>query len=183
MPEFNAQPTAMETWRAAILPANATLQQAIRNLDQTGFQIAMVVTPEGVLLGTLTDGDIRRGLLRGLGLTSSVETIIFRNPLVAPPQLARAMVIQLMQANKIHQLPVVDASHCVTGLLLWDDLLAPAPRSNMMVIMVGGQGTRLRPHTENCPKPMLLVGGKPMLEHIIERAKVVFNHASEIMHS
>lgn len=171
MPEFNAQPTVMEGWRAAILPDNATLQQAIRNLDQTGFQIAMVVTPEGVLLGTLTDGDIRRGLLRGLGLTSSVETIIFRNPLVAPPQLARAMVIQLMQANKIHQLPVVDASHCVTGLLLWDDLLAPAPRSNMMVIMVGGQGTRLRPHTENCPKPMLLVGGKPMLEHIIERAK------------
>jgi len=162
---------AVELWRAAILLVDSTLQQAISNLDQTGVQIAMVVAPDGVLVGTLTDGDIRRGLLRGLYLHSPIDSIIFRNPLVAPPMLGRAMGLQLMQANKVHQLPVVDENGRVTGLLQWDELLAPLTRANMMVIMVGGQGVRLRPHTNNCPKPMLLVGGKPILEHIIERAK------------
>jgi NDP-sugar pyrophosphorylase family protein len=75
-----------------------------------------------------------------------------------------------MHANRIHQLPVVDEKRRVVGLHLLDELLAPRQRENLMVIMAGGQGTRLRPHTENCPKPMLPVGGKPMLEHIIERA-------------
>jgi NDP-sugar pyrophosphorylase family protein len=76
-----------------------------------------------------------------------------------------------MQANRIHQLPVVDEHRRVVGLHLWDTLMVPSQRSNLMVIMAGGQGTRLRPRTENCPKPLLPVGGKPMLEHIIERAK------------
>lgn len=177
------RPATMEAWRAALLPADSTLQQAISNLDQTGVQIAMVVSSDGVLVGTLTDGDIRRGLLRGLYLNSPVDSIIFRNPLVAPPMLARSMVLQLMQANKVHQLPVVDENRRVTGLLLWDELLTPQPRENMMVIMAGGQGARLRPHTSNCPKPMLLVGGKPMLEHIIERAKAEgFRHFVVAVH-
>jgi NDP-sugar pyrophosphorylase family protein len=81
------------------------------------------------------------------------------------------MVLHLMQANVIHALPVVDESRRVIGLHLLNELLTPTQRPNLMVIMAGGQGTRLRPHTENCPKPMLPVGGKPMLEHIIERAK------------
>lgn len=131
----------------------------------------MVVSDDGLLLGTVTDGDIRRGLLRGLDLKSPIDTIIFRDPLVVPPQLGREVALQLMQANKIHQLPIVNENGVVVGLHLWDELLAPVLRSNVMVIMAGGQGTRLRPHTEHCPKPMLPVGGKPILEHIIERAK------------
>jgi NDP-sugar pyrophosphorylase family protein len=66
---------------------------------------------------------------------------------------------------------VVDEDQCVVGLHLWDDLMVPRQRANLMVIMAGGQGTRLRPHTESCPKPLLPIGGKPMLEHIIERAR------------
>jgi dTDP-glucose pyrophosphorylase len=147
------------------------MQQAIRNLDETSLQIAMVVSGDGLLLGTVTDGDIRRGLLRGLDLKSSIDSITFRDPLVVPPQLGRDMVLQIMQANKIRQIPIVDADRHVVGLHIWDELLVPAARSNMMVIMAGGAGTRLRPHTENCPKPMLSVGGKPILEHIIERAR------------
>jgi len=69
-------------------------------------------------------------------------------------------------------LPVVDIGYKVVGLHLWDEITAPADRPNLMVIMAGGLGTRLRPHTENCPKPMLPVAGKPILEHIIERAKL-----------
>lgn len=135
------------------------------------MQIVLVVSPDGTLLGTLTDGDIRRGLLRGLDLNSSIDAIIYREPLVVPPRLGRDTVLQLMQANKIHQLPIVDEGRRVVGLHLWDELLDPGQRSNLMVIIAGGQGTRLRPHTENCPKAMLPVGGKPMLEHIIERAR------------
>jgi dTDP-glucose pyrophosphorylase len=161
----------LESWRKALLSVDASMQQAIRNLDESGLQIALVVSPDGLLLGTITDGDIRRGLLRGLGMNSSIDAITHRDPLVVPPQLGRDTVLQLMQANKIHQLPVVDADRRVVGLHLWDELMVPGQRPNLMVIMVGGQGTRLRPYTENCPKPMLPVGGKPMLEHIIERAR------------
>lgn len=161
-----------EPWRKVLLPADVTLRQAIRSLDETALQIGLVVSPDGTLLGTLTDGDIRRGLLRGLDMNSPIAEVICREPLVVPPEIGREIVLQLMQANKIHQLPVVDEGRHVVGLHLWDELLVPRRRpDNLMVIMAGGQGVRLRPHTENCPKPLLPVGGKPMLEHIIERAR------------
>lgn len=160
-----------EHWRKALIPVDATLQHAIRNLDETALQIVLVVSVNGVLIGTLTDGDIRRGLLRGLDMNSPIDSIIHREPLVVPPQMGQDTVLQLMQANKIHQLPIVDGGRRVLGLHLWDELMVPGQRPNLMVLMAGGQGSRLRPHTENCPKPLLPVGGKPMLEHIIERAK------------
>ena len=158
-------------WRRAQLSTDATLQQAIRNLNETALQIVLVVSSEGALLGTLTDGDIRRGLLNGMDLNSSIEAIIHREPLVAPPQLERGMALQLMQANKVRQLPIVDENRRVIGLHLWDELMVSVPRPNLMVIMAGGQGNRLRPYSEKCPKPLLQVGGKPMLQHIIERAQ------------
>lgn len=164
-------PIETESWRKALLPLGSTIQQAIQNLDDSGAQIVLVVSEHDILYGTLTDGDIRRALLKGLALESKVDEIAYRHPLVAPLEMGRDMVLQLMQANRVHQLPVVDGERRVVGLHLWDEILTPSSRVNPMVIMAGGRGTRLRPHTENCPKPMLEVGGKPMLEHIIERAK------------
>lgn len=158
-------------WRRAVLTADASLQDAIRCLNESSFQIVLVVAADGTLLGTLTDGDLRRGLLRGCGLGSPIESMVVRNPMVVPPELGRGAVLQLMQANRIHQLPVVDENRRPTGLHLLDELMTPGKRPNLMVIMAGGRGTRLLPHTEHCPKPMLPVGGKPMLEHIIERAR------------
>jgi len=166
-----------ERWRQAILPANATIQQAIRNLDQVGIKIVLVVNEKGELEGTISDGDIRRGLLKGLDLNSPIATVIHRDAMVVPPEMGRETVMQLMVANKIQQIPVVDERHHVVGLHLWDEITTPTKRSNLMVIMAGGMGTRLRPHTENCPKPLLPVAGKPMLEHIIERARLEgFSH-------
>jgi dTDP-glucose pyrophosphorylase len=150
---------------------DTTLQDAIRNLNESSLQIALVVSPDGRLLGTLTDGDIRRGLLSGMHLASVIGPIIYREPLVVPPQVDRGTVLQLMQANKLHQVPVVDEQRRLIGLHLWDDFMVPTVRANCMAIMAGGRGDRLRPHTEHCPKPMLPVSGKPMLEHIVERAK------------
>ena len=158
-------------WRQAILPGNATIGQAIRNLDQVAIKIVLVIDETGVLEGTISDGDIRRGLLKGLDLNSPIASVIHRSALVVPSEMERELVLQLMVANKIQQIPVVDEQHHVVGLHLWDEITAPPTRPNLMVIMAGGMGTRLRPHTKNCPKPLLPVAGKPILEHIIDRAK------------
>lgn len=158
-------------WRTVVLPPHSTIKQAITKLNETGLQIVLVLDKNDILLGTVTDGDIRRGMLRGLALDEPIETVMRSNSLVVPPEMSRDMVVQLMHANRFRQLPVVDSNHKVVGLHLWDEITSPAERPNLMIIMAGGLGTRLRPHTENCPKPMLTVAGKPMLEHIIERAK------------
>jgi dTDP-glucose pyrophosphorylase len=159
------------SWEKVLLPAESTLQQAISKLNETSYQIVIVTTPDRILVGTLTDGDIRRGLLRNMEMDSSIEPIIAREPLVVPPSLGRGSVLKLMEANKVHQLPIVDESRRVVGLHLLDGWMEPRQHSNLMIIMAGGQGTRLRPHTKNCPKAMLLIDGKPMLERIIESAK------------
>ena len=161
-----------ERWRLTLLPADATVEQAIHSLDESAQQIVLAVAEDDVLIGTVTDGDIRRALLRGLTLDSSIDSIVYRDPLVVPPQIERDLALQLMQSNKVHQLPVVDEQRRVVGLHQMGELMVPQRRSNLMVIMAGGQGRRLRPHTENCPKPLLPVGGKPMLEHCIDQAKL-----------
>lgn len=161
----------MQNWKNAILLESATVQEAIVNLNDLGFQIVLICNDKNKLIGTISDGDIRRGLLKGMQLNSSVEPIIRRDPLIVPETLPIDLVQQLMIVNKIRQVPIVNETNQVVGLHLWDLLAEKEGRPNTMVIMAGGKGTRLRPHTDNCPKPMLEIAGKPMLEHIIERAK------------
>ncbi|QWD94858.1 nucleotidyltransferase family protein [Polynucleobacter sp. MG-Unter2-18] len=169
--------TLDEIWRKAILPIDSTLKDAIRCLNDSSMKIALVVNAQGILEGTISDGDIRRGLLKGLDLGSAIERIIYRNALVVPPSFGRDMVIQLMRSNQLQQIPIVDEQQRVVGLHVWSQITTPPPRDNLMIIMAGGKGTRLMPHTENCPKPMVLVAGKPMLQHIIERSQQEgFNH-------
>jgi len=170
-------------WKRAILPDSATIQDAIRNLNQIAVKIVMVVDNAGVLEGTISDGDIRRGLLKGLDLNGPIASIMHRNALVVPPEVSRDLILQLMVANKIQQIPVVDERQHVVGLHLWDEINSTPQRANRMVIMAGGVGSRLRPHTENCPKPLVPVAGKPMLQHIIERAKLDgFSHFTLAIH-
>ena len=114
-----------QQWRQSVLPATATIEQAVRNLDLTATKIVMVLDDRGALEGTISDGDIRRGLLRGLGLDSPVTSVIHRSPLVVTPELGRGQIIQLMVANKIQQIPVIDAQHHVVGLHIWDEIASP----------------------------------------------------------
>jgi dTDP-glucose pyrophosphorylase len=159
-------------WHQAVMPTNSNIGQVIRNLNEVAIKIVLVVNNAGTLEGTISDGDIRRGLLKGLNMSSPISSIIHRNALVVPPTMEPELVMQLMIANKIQQIPVVDEMRNLVGLHLWDEIIAPPERPNLMIIMSGGMGARLLPHTESCPKPLLPVGGKPMLEHIIERAKL-----------
>ena len=169
--------TAEQRWRQAMLLPDATIGEAIRNLDQSAIKIVLVANTAGVLQGTISDGDIRRGLLKGLELSSPISSVIHHDALVVPPEMGRDLVMQLMAVNKIQQIPVVDEQYHVIGLHLWNEISTPPMRPNCMIIMAGGMGTRLRPHTENCPKPLLPLAGKPMLEHIIDRAKLEgFSH-------
>ena len=164
-------PAVTNNWKKAVISANASLRDAAKNLTESSLRIVLVIDGAGKLFGTVSDGDIRRGLLRGLTLDSDVNEILRRNPLVAPEGMSQSLIRQLMIANKVQQIPEIDTEGRVLSLHTWDEFMTTESISNKMVIMAGGKGTRLRPHTENCPKPMLLVGGKPMLQHIIERAR------------
>src|SRR6476646_530003 len=136
------------TWQRAILAPDASVRDAIRNLDEVGVRIVMIAGTSGILEGTVSDGDIRRGLLRGLELDNPISAVVHRDALVVPPDMSRELVLQMMVANKIQQIPVVDDKRVVVGLHLWDDLASTPARKNTMVIMAGGKGTRLRPQTQ-----------------------------------
>ncbi|HLA73886.1 MAG TPA: nucleotidyltransferase family protein [Steroidobacteraceae bacterium] len=175
--ESGNRESPQQRWRKALLPLDSSLQQAIRNLDGSGLQIVLVIGADDGFVGTLTDGDIRRGLLRGMTLESPVSGVLKADPLIVPPELRREAVLQLMRANGFNAIPVVNTARRVVGLHLLNELLNPGRRTNTVVIMAGGRGTRLLPHTQDCPKPLLPVNGKPMLEHIVERAKAEgFHH-------
>jgi dTDP-glucose pyrophosphorylase len=164
-------------WAQAILPIDSKIRDAAELLNKSSLKIVMVVDASGAFVGTISDGDIRRGLLKGLDLSNPVKVIVHFEALVVPPGLSRDLVMKLMKANKIQQIPIVNEKMEILGLHLWDQVDVPIARPNIMLIMAGGKGTRLHPQTENCPKPMLLIAGKPILEHIIERAKLEgFSH-------
>lgn len=158
-------------WEKTLLAPDATIQDAIQSLVNSSQQIVLVVSEGNEFVGTLTDGDIRRGLLSGLNLESSVKSIVNQNALVVPDSTTRDIAMHLMRVNKVHQLPIVDEKRKVIGIYAWDEMLVTTERNNLIIIMAGGLGSRLKPYTETTPKPMLKVAGKPMLEHIIERAK------------
>ncbi len=151
------------------LKPSATIKEALILIDKGSMQIALIVDENNKLLGTLTDGDIRRGLIKGLGLNSSIETIIFKSPTVVNLNSTKEEILQLALIKKLHQIPVVDDDGKVIGIQQIDELLKPKIKTNKVVLMVGGLGTRLRPLTENTPKPMLKVGNKPILQTIVEK--------------
>lgn len=153
-----------------LIPHDATLSDVIVNLNASGVKLAICVDSDRRLLGTVSDGDLRRGLLAGLSMGDSVQGVLNSNPVVVSEADDIASVRTLMKANKVSQIPVLNEDSLVVGLHLWDDIDSETVKDNLMVIMAGGRGTRLRPYTDQCPKPMLLVDDKPMLQHIIERA-------------
>lgn len=151
------------------LKQNATIKEALGIIDSGAMQIALVVDDNDKLLGTLTDGDIRRGILRGLDLDSSIETIVFKEPAVAKISSTKEEILKIALSKKLHQIPIVDDNGIVLDLKEIEELVEPKIKTNRVILMVGGLGTRLRPLTQDTPKPMLKVGNKPILQTIVEK--------------
>lgn len=158
----------MKNWESALISPDSSLEEAISVLDRSALRIAIVVDDKRRLLGTLTDGDVRRALLGHKPLNISVSQVMCASPKVAQRDWSRERVLAVMESTQLLQLPVVDADGCVIGLETLHGLLDKRLISNPVFLMAGGFGTRLHPLTHDCPKPMLKVGEKPILELILE---------------
>jgi len=149
------------------LHKSSTIKEAMQTIDTGAMKIAVVIDEKGRLIGTLTDGDIRRGLLRGLILEDSIESIIQKNPLVAYVNESKEKLLAKTLGKRIYHLPVLDHDGVVVGIEDIEVLLTSQKKPNYVVLMVGGLGTRLYPLTKKLPKPMIKVGNRPILETII----------------
>lgn len=158
----------MKNWEQTLLPPSASLREAIETIDASAMQIALVVDESRRLLGTVTDGDIRRGILRGIALDQPIDRIMNAQPTVARSDEPREQVLANMQRKQLHRIPIVDEQGRVVGIEFLEELIQPHLKENWVVLMAGGLGSRLRPLTNDCPKPMLKVGNKPLLETILE---------------
>ncbi|MDA8226232.1 MAG: nucleotidyltransferase family protein [Desulfitobacterium hafniense] len=156
--------------KVLVSPATSILS-AIKIIDESTIQIALVVDENGHLLGTITDGDIRRAILKGVSMDDPVRQIMNPKPTVASVYDSRVKILEIMKNKRLYQIPIVDEQGCVVELKILDQILKSPERENWAIIMAGGLGSRLRPLTEDCPKTLLKVGGKPLLETIIENFK------------
>ena len=154
-----------------LMREGATLRQVLEAMTRSGKQIVLVIDVDRRLVGVVTDGDIRRAMLRGATLDAKVEEVVNRKPLTFPAGLPPAEALAVMRDRSVRHLPVLDADHRVLGLLRLEDLLATPPLTARAVIMAGGEGRRLKPLTEATPKPLIAVGGKPLIEIMIERLR------------
>ena len=151
------------------LTPTSTIKEALQIIDAGAVKFAVVVKDDNFLLGTITDGDIRRAILDGKGLDESIETVYFKTPTTVTVNSTKEEIINICTSEKIYQIPVVDEEGLVVDIKILDELLKPKQHKNRVVLMVGGLGTRLRPLTDKTPKPMLPVGGKPILQTIVEK--------------
>ncbi|WP_418640913.1 nucleotidyltransferase family protein [Sulfurimonas sp. ST-27] len=158
----------MSTYKEILLHKNSTIQEALKVIDKGAMRIAIVLGENEKVVGTLTDGDIRRGLLNGLSLDSSIENLYFKEPTLANINDSKELIIQKAIRKQIYQIPIVDDEGKLVKIEDLAKLLKTNAKKNRVVLMAGGLGTRLRPLTQDVPKPLLKVGNKPILETIIE---------------
>ncbi len=157
----------MKEWKKILLKPDSTIKEALEVIENGSVKIGLVVDLDDKLIGTLTDGDIRRGLLKKLSLEDSIESITSNHPTVCFLNDTREEILQIAIEKKLLQVPIVDNKGVLVGLEIVDELLKPKKRENQVILMVGGLGKRLKPLTDSTPKPMLKVGDKPILETII----------------
>lgn len=161
---------AVSGWKNCILAETLTLKEAISVLNEVGTQILLVVDSQNKLLGTVTDGDIRRVLLGGADLAITLKSMVNRNPITLAPSATEDEIFHAMKVNNILQIPITDDYGKILDLYLWKDFQKIEQFGNYILIMAGGKGERLHPETFEQPKPLLEVAGKPILQHIIENS-------------
>jgi len=158
----------MKSWMKCKVSEKNTILEAMQVIDQSALQVALVVNEIDQLLGIVTDGDIRRAILRNDPLSKSVSEIMNRYPITANEGEARNLILAKMQKNELNHIPVVNQQGHISDLISLKEFTYLEKRDNVVILMVGGLGTRLSPLTDQCPKPLLKVGNKPILETIME---------------
>jgi dTDP-glucose pyrophosphorylase len=159
----------MNNWKKVIIKSDETIRTAIRVLNEESLRIVMVSDEDGRLVGTITDGDIRRGLVKHLSMDSEIIEIMFKNPTVLSTKDSKEAILSKMKKMDILQIPIVDDNGKIVGLETIQHFLDKKSYNNPIFLMAGGFGKRLRPMTDNIPKPLLKIGGKPILESILRQ--------------
>lgn len=155
-------------WMEICLLPTTPIIKVIEIIDASSLQIALVVDDNKKLLGTVTDGDIRRGIIKGIQLDAPVHYIMNRRPIVVKTNVSRQELITTMRIAQVRHIPIIDDIGTVVDLAVFEEVYRKETLDNWVVLMAGGLGSRLRPLTDNCPKPLLKVGDKPILETILE---------------
>jgi len=159
----------MKSWESVLVSPDTPLREAIARINAATTQLALVVDEGRHLLGSLSDGDVRRGLLDGMELSDPIERCMCRTPTTVQVGEEKDAILAKMRKLVLHQIPVLDDQGRVVDLKTIDDYLTVQPRENWVVIMAGGLGKRLKELTRNTPKPMLTVGNRPLLETVVCR--------------
>jgi dTDP-glucose pyrophosphorylase/CBS domain-containing protein len=172
-----------------VIGDGATIRDAMRAIDNNWHEVVLVENQNRRVVGVITDGDVRRGLLRGLMMESPVTEVMTRSFVRVGPETDRAAVLDMMKARVIRQVPVIAADGTLHGIHFLEELIGVEEKPNIAVVMAGGKGTRLHPMTEDCPKPMITVAGRPILErvvlhlvgHGIRRIYLAVNHLAHVI--
>jgi len=159
----------MISWKEILIKPTDSLEHAIKILAEGGARITLVADKNGKLLGTVTDGDIRRALINKLTMKSKVKIVMNNNPIKASKDFSKQELLQLMTSKSLIHMPIVDENGAICGLEIIEHLIRSPIYKNPVFLMAGGFGKRLHPLTENTPKPLLKIGGKPIIETIIRQ--------------
>ncbi len=154
----------MQNVKEILVNADTLLLQAMQRIERGKAQIVLVVDSDDRLIGAVTDGDVRRAILRGMSLDAPVLDVMSANPTTVAQGTTRDAAIALMKSKALHQLPVIDGERRVVDLITLDEALHTEREDTIVVLMAGGLGSRLRPLTDATPKPLLPIGGRPLLE-------------------
>lgn len=158
-----------KNWEKVVLSTEHTVRDALTVINAAALRICLVVDEKQHLLGVVTDGDVRRAILNNVALTQSVTAVMNTTPITVSAKIARTELLELMRERSILSLPVVDDAGRLIGLETWEQAAKAPNYENPVFIMAGGFGTRLRPLTDSCPKPMLKVGDRPILETLLSQ--------------
>lgn len=158
-------------WKKISLKSESSIRNAMQVLDETGLRIILVADSKDRLLGTVTDGDIRRGFLKGVSINSEVTCVMNKNPVCAHSSYSSEKIYSIMERTGMLCIPVLEDDKTIIGFETINRI-DEANDETSVVLMAGGFGKRMMPLTKNLPKPMLPLNNKPIIHHIIDQLKI-----------